>query len=201
MSYQNKTLRACVGDFGLTGKSGGTAIFMAPEGLGTESRIKEKTDLYSFAMTSLFLIFPIDLCMKLLYVPISSELKAFRNSLRQLPILDLIFQALQSNPEKRPDFNTWKNSLMAFKAMGETILKNKISADLLNQIGVELQPLHEAEKDDMTMVAINSFFNFDTKTYRINEKWWKWTRNKSHLKSLSLDTLNFKSKAISKSKI
>ena len=64
--------RAFVADFGLTGKSGGTPIFMAPEGLDKESRIVGKTDLYSFAITVLFLMFPAELVIKLLFLPIEN---------------------------------------------------------------------------------------------------------------------------------
>ena len=61
-----------MGDFGLTGKSGGTPMFMAPEGLDKESRIVGKTDLYSYAVTVLFLMFPDELVIKLLFLPIEN---------------------------------------------------------------------------------------------------------------------------------
>ena len=200
VSYEKNRMKACVGDFGLSGKSGGTPIFMAPEGLGKDSRIIGKTDLYSFAMTALFLIFPIDLCLKLLYVPISSKLKVFRDSLGQLPILYLIFQTLQSNPSIRPDYHEWKDGLTEFEKIEEKTIRNKTSTNILNQFGVDLEPLNEAEKDDITMIAIESFFNFDSKLSSI-QKLWQWTRAQSHMNSLSLNTMNLKSKAISKSKI
>ena len=59
-----------MGDFGLTGKSGGTPIFMAPEGLSKDSRIIGKTDFYSFGVMVLFLMFPAELGIKLLFFPI-----------------------------------------------------------------------------------------------------------------------------------
>ena len=59
-------------DFGLTGKSGGTPIFMAPEGLNKDSRIIGKTDLYSYAITILFLMFPAEFAIKLLFLPIAN---------------------------------------------------------------------------------------------------------------------------------
>ena len=61
-----------MGDFGLTDKSGGTPIFMAPEGLDQDSRIIRKTDSYSYAVTVLFLMFPAELVIKLLFLPIEN---------------------------------------------------------------------------------------------------------------------------------
>ena len=72
VSNRDGRLRAFVGDFGLTGKSGGTPIFMAPEGFDKDSRIIGKTDLYSFAITVLFLMFPTELAIKLLFLPIAN---------------------------------------------------------------------------------------------------------------------------------
>ena len=62
-----------MGDFGLTGKSGGTPIFMAPEGLDKDSRVVGKTDLYSFAIMVLFLMFPAELAIKFLFLPIEEN--------------------------------------------------------------------------------------------------------------------------------
>ena len=56
VSNRDGRLRAFVGDFGLTGKSGGTSMFMAPEGLDKGSRVVVKTDLYSFSITVVFLL-------------------------------------------------------------------------------------------------------------------------------------------------
>ena len=67
-----------MGDFGLTGKSGGTSIFMAPEGLNKDSRVVVKTDLYSFSMTVLFLLLPVDLALELLFIPIEENLDVFK---------------------------------------------------------------------------------------------------------------------------
>ena len=72
VSNRDGRLRAFVGDFGLTGKSGGTPVFMAPEGLDKDSRIIGKTDLYSYAITILFLMFPAELAIKLLFIPIAN---------------------------------------------------------------------------------------------------------------------------------
>ena len=87
VSFRNGRLRAFVGDFGLTNKSGGTPIFMAPEGLRNESRVVGKTDLYSFAITTLFLLFRTDLALTFLFLPISEGLDRFRDSLSKFPLL------------------------------------------------------------------------------------------------------------------
>merc|ERR1712135_156298 len=80
VSTRDGRLRAFVGDFGLTGKSGGTSIFIAPEGLDKDSRIIGKTDLYSFAVTVLFLMFPAELAIKLLFLPIEENLEQLTDS-------------------------------------------------------------------------------------------------------------------------
>ena len=74
VSNRGGRLRAFVADFGLTGKSGGTPIFMAPEALNTDTRVLGKTDLYSFAATVLFLMFPTDFALKLLFYVILENL-------------------------------------------------------------------------------------------------------------------------------
>ena len=80
VSNRDGRLRAFVGDFGLTEKSGGTSIFMAPEGLNKNSRVVWKTDLYSFAIMVLFLMFPAELAIKLLFFPVSGNVEIFIQS-------------------------------------------------------------------------------------------------------------------------
>ena len=87
VSNRGGRLRAFVADFGLTGKSGGTPIFMAPEGLNTDSRIKVKTDLYSFAIMVLFLMFPAELAIKLLFLPIEENWEELNKSLSKFSLL------------------------------------------------------------------------------------------------------------------
>ena len=94
-------------DFGLSGKSGGTPIFMAPEGLNKDFRIVAKTDLYSFAVMVLFLMFPAELAIKLLFFPIPGNLDIweFRQSLSRFPLIHWIFNCLRSDPKRRADFD------------------------------------------------------------------------------------------------
>ena len=80
ISEKRGRLNAFVGDFGFSESSGGTPIFMSTEGLEKDARIVAKTDLYSFAMTVLFFILPIDLALRLLYVPVVSQSEKFRES-------------------------------------------------------------------------------------------------------------------------
>ena len=77
-----------MGDFGLTGKSGGTPLFIAPEGLDKDSRVIRKTDLYSYAVTVLFLMFPAELVIKLLFLPMARWEKS--ETLSRFPLLLLI---------------------------------------------------------------------------------------------------------------
>ena len=87
--------RAFVGDFGLTGKSGGTPIFMAPEGLDKESRIVGKTDLYSYAVTVLFLMLPAELVIKLLFLPLENWKKS--ETLSRFPLLLWIINSVPNH--------------------------------------------------------------------------------------------------------
>ena len=52
LSFENGSYKACITDFGLTNKTGGTPGFMAPEG-STNRRIA-KTDIYSLGITLLY---------------------------------------------------------------------------------------------------------------------------------------------------
>ena len=96
-----------MGDFGLTGKSGGTPLFMAPEGLDKGSRVVVKTDLYSFSMTVLFLLLPVDLALKLLFLPIEENWHVFNESLTRFPLLFWIYLNSSSDPEARPLYNLY----------------------------------------------------------------------------------------------
>ena len=58
---------------------------MAPEGLDKDSRIIGKTDLYSYAVTVLFLMFPAELVIKLLFLPIENWEQS--ESLSRFPLL------------------------------------------------------------------------------------------------------------------
>ena len=195
VSYRDGRLRAFVGDFGLTDKSGGTPIFMAPEGLEKDSRVVEKTDLYSFAITSLFLIFRTDLAIKLLFLPLSTNVGEFRKSLSNFPLLDLIFNTLKTDCEKRPGFEIWK------KFLGETeICAEKISPKILEKLGVELGPLKSAEEREMGAIfEILHYFNFSVESRRVNENFaWPMSAALSHLQNLSMGTLNKASNMLSK---
>ena len=89
---------------------------MAPEGLNKDSRVVEKTDLYSFSVMVLFLMFPAELAIKLLFFPISGNLDIweFRQSLSRFPLIDWIFKSLRSDPEKRVDFDSFEFKVRHF---------------------------------------------------------------------------------------
>ena len=125
VSTRDDRLIATVGDFGLTGKSGGTSIFMAPEGLDESVRIVGKTDLYSFAITVLFLIIPVDLAVQLLFLPISEDLKIFHKSLNRFPLLEQIFKSLECDPGKRVTLQSWRNFLENMENFDKNMLIQK----------------------------------------------------------------------------
>ena len=152
-------LRAIIGDFGLTGKSGGTSIFMAPEGLDKDSRIIGKTDLYSFAVTVLFLMFPVDFAMQLLFLPISEDVEIFRRSLCRFQLLDHIFKSLRCDPGKRVALRSWSSVLEKMKAFDKNMLIKKISSEHLESQKVVLDPLNKALINEGEFVLDSSEVN------------------------------------------
>ena len=180
VSQRDGRLRAFLGDFGLTGKSGGTPIFMAPEALDKDSRIIGKTDLYSFAITVLFLMHPFDLAIKLLFIPVVEDLELLRPSLFRSPLLRCIFKSLRSDPKKRIDFDSWKN-----------VLQNLIR---------ELHPFNKAvEKEAGINFHIQNYFGFDTSAGQLNENQaYKLSSAISQLQNLSLLQSNAQLGLISK---
>ena len=177
VSNRDSRLRAFVGDFGLTGKSGGTSIFMAPEGLDKDSRVIEKTDLYSFAITVLFLMFPEDLAVKLLFLPISEDLEIFFRSLFRFELLDMIFKSLRSDPGKRIALRNWIIVLEKMKYFDKNMLIEKISSENLERKGISLNPLNKA-------LVNEAGFVMDSSNVNKNEAW-VMSKTISHIQKLS----------------
>ena len=142
-----------MGDFGLTGKSGGTPMFMAPEGLNKDSRIVAKTDLYSFAVTVLFLMFPTELAIKLLFLPISENLEIFIQNLSGVPLIRWIYKSFRRNPKKRSDFESWR-----------TVLRLRL------KYKVDMSHLDKAlEKEGGIFFYILDYFGYDIRSSQVNE--------------------------------
>ena len=157
VSNRDGRLRAFVGDYGLTGKSGGTPIYMAPEGLNKDSRIVGKTDLYSFGVLVLFLMFPVDLALKLLFVPISDDLEVLLQSLCRFPLLELMFKSLSSCPQKRAMPQNWSIVLKMMKFCDENLLIGKIKQENLEKKEVNLGLLDKAvEKEAWKLTTASS---------------------------------------------
>ena len=172
VSNRGSRLRAFVADFGLTDKSGGTSIFMAPEGLNKNSRIVAKTDLYSFAIMVLFLMFPAELAIKLLFFPITGNLDIweFRQSLSRFPLIHWIFKSLRSDPERRVDFDSWKNIIENLKNLGENLLASKISSKLLGEKRVAQNKLQRAVDEEYGFYYfILEHFGYDIRSSQVNE--------------------------------
>ena len=150
---------------------------MAPEGLDEASRIIEKTDLYSFAVTVLFLMFPVDLVLKLLFLPISEDLEIFVQTLHRFPLLEIIFKSLRWDPEKRVTFENWSPVLRQMENFDEKILIEEISWENLERSGVILDPL--------TKALINEGgFVMDSSEVNKNEAW-VMSKAISHVQKLS----------------
>ena len=168
VSNRDGRLRAVVGDFGLTQKSGGTSIFMAPEGLNKDSRIVAKTDLYSFGVTVLFLMFSAELAIKLLFFPVSGDLQIFIQSLSRFPLLHWIFKTLRADPEARPNFDSWR--VVEMKDFDENWLNEKIDSEVLEKNGVDLSLLDKAhEKEGDLYFFILNYFGYEIGSSKVNE--------------------------------
>ena len=201
VSSRKGRLRAFIGDFGLTNKSGGTPIFMAPEGLRKESRVVAKTDLYSFAITTLFLLFRTDFAFKLLFLPVSQGVEKFRKTLHKFSLLNLIFDTLNLDSGKRIDFDQWKEML---ESSEESWFTTKISSEILEDHGVDLEPFTFAEEREMGMVYyMAQYFHLGSLKERgsslVNEsEAWKMSEAVSHFQNLSLEALNRTSNLLSR---
>ena len=170
VSKRDSRLRAFIGDFGLTGKSGGTPRFMAPEGLDKNSRIVGKTDLYSFAVTVLFTIFSGDLAIKLLFFPIAENLETFLKSLSRFPLLRCILESLRSDPEARVDFDSWSIMIDKMKNYDENLLMTKISSKTLLENRVHLDILNQTvEKEAGLYYYILDHFGYEISSSKVNE--------------------------------
>ena len=170
VSTQDSRLRAFIGDFGLTGKSGGTPRFMAPEGLDKNSRIVGKTDLYSFAVTVLFTMFSGDLAIKLLFFPIAENLDPFVKSLSRFPLLRCILESLRSDPETRIDFDSWSIAINDMKNLDKNLLMKKINSQALLENGVHLDILNQTvEKEGGLYFYILEHFGFEISSSKVNE--------------------------------
>ena len=158
-----------MGDFGLTGKSGGTPLFMAPEGLDKDSRVVVKTDLYSFSMTVLFLLLPVDLALKLLFIPIEENWDVFHENLSRFPLLLWIYINSSSDPEARPDFASLNLLIEELRKFEQKWLRNKITYEILSKNNVDLKPLSEALENNGLFYFIREHFGADTRSSRVNE--------------------------------
>ena len=188
VSNRGGRLRAVVGDFGLTQKSGGTSIFMAPEGLNKDSRVVEKTDLYSFSVMVLFLMFPAELAIKLLFFPIEENCEELIESLSRFPLLLWIINSLVSDPEDRADFDSWKVIIQEMKNFDKDWLLEKIGSEILETNGIDLSLLNKAvEKEgDLNFFIIN-YFGYEIGSSKVNKnKAYEISKAVSRMENLSL---------------
>ena len=159
-----------MGDFGLTGKSGGNPLFMAPEGLDRDSRVVVKTDLYSFSMTVLFLLLPVDLALQLLFLPIEESWDVFNENISQFPLLFWVYINSSSDPEARPNFASLNELIEEIRNFQENWLRNKINSEILAENDVDLKPLNAAlENNHGLFYFIRQHFGSDIRSSRVND--------------------------------
>ena len=170
VSNRDGRLRAFVGDFGLIEKSGGTSIFLAPEGLNKNSRIVEKTDLYSFSVMVLFLMFPAELAIKLLFLPIEENWEELTENLSEFPLLLWIINSLVSDPEDRADFDSWKFIIQEMKNFDKNWLTSRINCEILERNGGDFIHFNKAlEKEGGLYFYILDYFGYDIRASQVNE--------------------------------
>ena len=152
-------------------------------GLGSQCRPL----LYSFAVTVLFLMFPVDLTVKLLFLPISEDLQLFRKNLDRFQLLEMIFKSLRSDPEKRVDLQNWSIVFENMKTFEKNMLISKISSENLESEGIILNPLNKAlENEGGFYYFILDFFGFEMTLSEVNKnEAWKMTTARSHMQNLS----------------
>ena len=169
VSQRDGRLSAFVSDFGITGKSGGTPIFMSPEGLNENNRIIEKTDIYSFAVTVLFLVCTVDVALKMLFIPISRNLQGFHESLSSCSLLQQISKSLLNDPERRINLDSWIHFLRTIKNSDKDFIE-KIDSENLEDSGLDLSFLNKAiEKEGHLYFFILDFFGYDVRSSFINK--------------------------------
>ena len=201
ISSEDENFTAFICDFGLTGQSGGTALYIAPEGLLQGLRVIEKTDVYSFAIMVLFLLFRTDLALKLILLPITSCLDDFRENLKNFALLEIIFRSLRKEPSARPDLQEWKDFLSNSQNCGW--LQDKITTEYLESFDINLECLKLAEKSESVFLyEITSYLNDYSQNLEneMNDAW-KMSDAKSRFENISFTMLNSGSKVISEGEI
>ena len=143
---------------------------MAPEGLNKASRIVAKTDLYSFAMMVLFLMFPAELAIKLLFLPINEKWEVFNENLSEFPLLLWIFKSFLPDPLERVDFDSWEAIIKETKTFDKNWLTSRIEIEVLEENGVDLSPLKDVlEKESGIYFYILDYFGNDIRRSQVNE--------------------------------
>ena len=175
-------------------------MFMAPEGLNKDSRKIEKTDIYSFAVTVLFLMFPVDLAIKLLFLPISKDLEIFRQNVHRFKLLEMILKSLRWNPEKRVTSQRWCFALEKIKELDKNMLIEKISSENLERKGLVFDPLNNAlENEGGLYFFILEFFGYEMNSDKVNKnEAWKMTTALSYMQNLSSIYCDQKFRLVSK---
>ena len=159
---------------------------MAPEGLDKDFRVIGKSDLYSFAVTVLFLMFPVDLAIKLLYLPILEDLEILIRSLSRFELLDMIFKSLRCDPSKRVAIESWSNVFERMKDFDINVLIGKITSEILERNGVVLNPLNKALEMEEGFYFNLEFFGNEMSLENVNKnEAWKMTSAVSHMQNLS----------------
>ena len=188
-----------MGDFGLTEKSGGTPIFIAPEGLNKDSRVVGKTDIYSYAVMVLFLMFPAELAITLLFLPIEENWEELNESLSEFTLLLWIIKSLIPDPEDRVDFESWKVIIKEMKTFDKNCLRSPIDCEILEQNGLDLGHLNKAlEKEGGLYFYILDYFGYDIRSSQVNEnEAYKMSTAISQMQKLSMFQSNVEIQKIS----
>ena len=172
---------------------------MAPEGLDKDSRVIEKTDLYSFAVMVLFLMFPAELAITLLFLPIDENWEELNQRLAGFSLILRIFKSLLTNPRERVDFDSWKVIIQEMKNFDKNWLISHINCEILEQNGLDLGHLNKAlEKEGGLYFYILDYFEYDIRSSQVNEnEAYKMSTANSQMQKLSMFQSNVEIQKIS----
>ena len=143
---------------------------MSPEGLNKDERIIGKSDVYSFAVTVLFLVFTVEFALKIMYIPISSNFQEVHKSLSSCSMLLQIMKSLHKDPEKRTNFESWTTYLKKIKNSDNDFVE-KIGFEKLEKSGLDLSFLNKAVEEQAGIYFyLLDCYNFDPRSSVFNKK-------------------------------
>ena len=147
-----------------------------------------RTDLYSFGVMVLFLMFPAELAIKLLFLPTKENWEQLNETLSEFPLLLWIINSLVPDPEDRANFESWKIIIQDMKNFSKNWLRSRITCEILEKNGVNFGHLNKAlEKEGGLYFYIFDYFGYDIRSSQVNKnEAYKMSTAMSQMQKLSL---------------